>query len=67
MKTAVEELSPTRVKLTVEVPFKELEPSLQAAYKKVAQQVRVPGFRPGKVPAGSSSSASAARWFSRRP
>jgi trigger factor len=51
VKTAVEELSPTRVKLTVEVPFKELEPSLQAAYKKVAQQVRVPGFRPGKVPA----------------
>jgi trigger factor len=51
VKTAVEELSPTRVKLTVEVPFEELEPSLQAAYKKVAQQVRVPGFRPGKVPA----------------
>ncbi|RJL34567.1 trigger factor [Bailinhaonella thermotolerans] len=51
MKTAVEELTPTRVKLTVEVPFAELEPSLQAAYKKVAQQVRVPGFRPGKVPA----------------
>ncbi|MFF4777432.1 trigger factor [Microtetraspora fusca] len=51
MKTAVEELSPTRVKLTVEVPFEELEPSLEAAYKKVAQQVRVPGFRPGKVPA----------------
>lgn len=51
MKTAVEELSPTRVKLTVEVPFKELESSLQAAYKKVAKQVRVPGFRPGKVPA----------------
>ncbi|WP_433500291.1 trigger factor [Sphaerimonospora sp. CA-214678] len=51
MKTAVEELSPTRVRLTVEVPFKELESSLQAAYKKVAQQVRVPGFRPGKVPA----------------
>lgn len=51
MKTAVEELSPTRVKLTVEVPFEELGPSLKAAYKKVAQQVRVPGFRPGKVPA----------------
>jgi trigger factor len=51
VKTAVEELSPTRVKLTVEVPFEELEPSLKAAYKKVAQQVRVPGFRPGKVPA----------------
>ncbi|MFD2349868.1 trigger factor [Nonomuraea ferruginea] len=51
MKTAVEELSPTRVKLTVEVPFGELRPSMDAAYKKVAQQVRVPGFRPGKVPA----------------
>ncbi|KAB8190798.1 trigger factor [Nonomuraea phyllanthi] len=51
MKTAVEELSPTRVKLTVEVPFDELRPSMDAAYKKVAQQVRVPGFRPGKVPA----------------
>ncbi len=51
MKTAVEELSPTRVKLTVEVPFEELGESMQAAYKKVAQQVRVPGFRPGKVPA----------------
>ncbi|MFD1932614.1 MULTISPECIES: trigger factor [Nonomuraea] len=51
MKTAVEELSPTRVKLTVEVPFDELGPSMQAAYKKVAEQVRVPGFRPGKVPA----------------
>jgi trigger factor len=51
VKTAVEELSPTRVKLTVEVPFEELETSMQAAYKKVAQQVRVPGFRPGKVPA----------------
>ncbi|MFI9558440.1 trigger factor [Nonomuraea endophytica] len=51
MKTAVEELSPTRVRLTVEVPFEELRPSLDAAYKKVAQQVRVPGFRPGKVPA----------------
>jgi trigger factor len=51
VKTAVEELSPTRVKLTVEVPFDELRPSMDAAYKKVAQQVRVPGFRPGKVPA----------------
>jgi trigger factor len=51
VKTAVEELSPTRVRLTVEVPFEELETSIQAAYKKVAQQVRVPGFRPGKVPA----------------
>ncbi len=50
MKTDVEELSPTRVKLTVEVPFEELKPSLDRAYREVARQVRVPGFRPGKVP-----------------
>ena len=50
MKSAVETLSPTRVKLTVEVPFDELKPSLEAAYKKIGQQVRLKGFRPGKVP-----------------
>ena len=46
MKSAVETLSPTRAKLTVEVPFEELKPSLDAAYKKIAQQINVPGFRP---------------------
>jgi trigger factor len=51
MKSAVETLSPTRVKLTVEVPFDELKPSLESAYRKIGQQVRVKGFRPGKVPA----------------
>ena len=51
MKSAVETLSPTRAKLTVEVPFDELKPSLDAAYKKIAQQISVPGFRKGKVPA----------------
>ena len=51
MKSAVETLSPTRVKLTVEVPFDELKPSLDSAYRKIGQQVRVKGFRPGKVPA----------------
>jgi trigger factor len=50
MKTAVETLSPTRVKLTVEVPFDELKPSLDSAYRKIGQQVRIKGFRPGKVP-----------------
>jgi trigger factor len=50
VKTDVEELSPTRVKLTIEVPFDELKPSLDRAYKEVARQVRVPGFRPGRVP-----------------
>ncbi|HEX3898924.1 MAG TPA: trigger factor [Mycobacteriales bacterium] len=50
MKSAVETLGPTRVKLTVEVPFDDLKPAVDAAYRKVAQQVRVKGFRPGKVP-----------------
>jgi trigger factor len=51
VKSAVESLSETLVKLTVEVPFDELKPSMDAAYRKVGQQVRIPGFRPGKVPA----------------
>ena len=51
MKSTVERLSPTRVRINVEVPFDELKPDFDRAYKKIAQQVRVPGFRPGKVPA----------------
>ncbi len=51
MKSAVETLSPTRVKLTVEVPFEELQSSMDAAYGRIAKQVNVPGFRKGKVPA----------------
>ncbi|GAB3657921.1 trigger factor [Nocardioides korecus] len=50
MKSAVETLSPTRAKITVEVPFEELKPSLDAAYKTIAQQINIPGFRKGKVP-----------------
>jgi trigger factor len=50
VQSAVETLSPTRVRLTVTVPFDELKPELDAAYKKVGSQVRIQGFRPGKVP-----------------
>src|SRR5260370_31600948 len=50
-KAEWEEVSPTRVKLTVEVPFDELKPNLDKAYKELSQQVRLKGFRPGKVPA----------------
>ena len=50
VKGTKEALSPTRVKLTVEVPFEELKPNLDAAYKALAQQVRIPGFRPGRAP-----------------
>jgi len=51
VKSAVENLTATRVKLNVEVPFEELKPSIDAAYKTVASQIQVPGFRKGKIPA----------------
>lgn len=51
MKSSVEQLSPTRVRINVEVPFTELEPDFDRAYKELAKQVRLPGFRPGKAPA----------------
>jgi trigger factor len=50
VKSAVENLTPTRVKLNVEVSFEELKPSIAEAYKTIATQVQVPGFRKGKVP-----------------
>jgi trigger factor len=51
VKSTVETLSPTRVRLAIEVPFAELEPSLKKAYREIASQVNIPGFRKGKVPA----------------
>lgn len=50
MRSDVETLSPTRVRLSVEVPFDELGPSVAAAYKRIGAQVTIPGFRKGKVP-----------------
>jgi trigger factor len=50
VKSTVETLSPTRVRLAIEVPFAELEPSLRKAYRDIASQVTIPGFRKGKVP-----------------
>jgi trigger factor len=50
VKSTVENLSPTRVRLAVEVPFDELESNLAEAYKKIGSQLRIPGFRPGKAP-----------------
>lgn len=50
MKSAVETLDPTKVKLTVEVSYDELKPNIDEAYKHIAEQVTVPGFRKGKVP-----------------
>ena len=50
MKSTVENLDPARIKLTVEVPYEELKPSLDAAYKQIGSQIQVPGFRRGHVP-----------------
>ncbi len=50
MQSSVETLSPTRVKLTIEAGFDELKPELDKAYKTIGRQVKVQGFRPGKVP-----------------
>jgi trigger factor len=50
VKSTVEQLSPTRVRINVEVPFTELEPDFDRAFAQLAQQVRLPGFRPGKAP-----------------
>jgi len=51
VKSTVETLSPTRVRLTIDVPFDELSGHVSDAYKKIANQVNIPGFRKGKVPA----------------
>ena len=50
MKAVVEPLEGNKVKLSVEVDEQEFEPALDAAFRKIARQVRVPGFRPGRTP-----------------
>ncbi|GAB3034902.1 trigger factor [Parafrigoribacterium mesophilum] len=50
MKTTVDKLSPTRVKLTIAVTPEELKPSIDHAYGHIAESINVPGFRKGKVP-----------------
>ncbi|HWR85399.1 MAG TPA: trigger factor [Rhodoglobus sp.] len=50
MKTTVEKLSPTRVKLNISVTPEELQPSIKHAYEHIGSQVNIPGFRKGKVP-----------------
>jgi trigger factor len=51
VKTTVERLTPTRVKLTIDVTPEEFKPSLDHAYEHIAESVNIPGFRKGKIPA----------------
>ena len=50
MKSTVETIDPTKVKMTVEVGLDELKPALDRAYTEVSKQINIPGFRKGKVP-----------------
>ncbi|SDE87563.1 trigger factor [Blastococcus fimeti] len=50
MKSTIEELGPTRVRMAIEVAWGDLDHAFGEVYKELGKQVRVPGFRPGKVP-----------------
>ena len=50
MKAVVEPLEGNKVKLTIEVDEQEFEKAIDAAFRKIAREVRIPGFRPGKAP-----------------
>jgi trigger factor len=50
VKATVEPLEGNKVKVSVEVDEQEFEQAVDAAFKKIAREVRIPGFRPGKAP-----------------
>ena len=50
MKSTVETLDDNRVKLSVEVDEETFDVAVDAAFKRIAKEVRMPGFRPGKAP-----------------
>jgi len=50
MKAVVEPLEGNKVKLSVQVDEQEFEKAVDAAFRKIGREVKVPGFRPGKVP-----------------
>src|SRR3954469_15878830 len=50
VKSTIEELGPTRVRMAIEVPWGDLDHAFGEVYKELKNQVRIPGFRPGKVP-----------------
>ena len=60
MQTTVENTEKHTVKLTVEIPPDEYSKELDATYRSIANQVKIPGFRKGKVPKRSSTRRSAA-------
>lgn len=67
MKSTVETLEPTKVRLTVEADHEEIKPQMDKAYKEISKQANIPGFRKGHVPPriidrSAGLSASSMRW-----
>ncbi|MDR0488109.1 MAG: trigger factor [Propionibacteriaceae bacterium] len=52
MPSTVERLSDTRAKLSIEIPFEDLKPAINKAYRELASQITIPGFRKGHIPPG---------------
>jgi len=50
VKSAVETISPTRVRISIDVDFNDLEPHVKRAYQSISERIVIPGFRKGKVP-----------------
>ncbi|CAN5792363.1 hypothetical protein BH24ACT3_BH24ACT3_09730 [soil metagenome] len=50
MRATVEPLEGNKVKLSVEIDEAEVEKAVDAAFRRIAREVRLPGFRPGKAP-----------------
>ena len=50
MKSAVETISATRVRISIDVDFTDLEPHVKQAYQSISERIVIPGFRKGKVP-----------------
>lgn len=50
MKSSVEKISPTRIKLSIDVEISELKPYIDSAYKTISERLNIPGFRKGHIP-----------------
>ena len=50
MKSSIEPLEGNKVKISVTIEADEFEPAINAAWKVIAKEVKIPGFRPGKAP-----------------
>jgi trigger factor len=50
LKTSVEQIDGHTVRLTVTVPAEDVDKAIEKTYREVAKRVKIPGFRPGKVP-----------------